>query len=181
MDQRDAKVRIGEAGAKPVAHGETSFIGSGTTALEVARHLVDRRGFTVLTNTRLVVKTLTHERDVSVIVLGGMLRRSVLSLIGRITDQVVQKVSETIVIMGIRANHPNQGLTNDYFPETMTDRAVLGRGSQAIVVTGHKKCGCVSAAYMAPVSAIDTFVTDIAAPDAFVSALEANQVGVHRV
>jgi len=181
MDQRDAKGLIGKATADLVGDGETVFLGSGTTALEVARNLTDRRGLTVLTNSLLVIQALIPADNVSVIALGGMLRRSEFSFIGYLVEQSLQEMRATKVIMGIRAIHPEQGLMNDYLPETVTDRAILKMGGEVIMVADHTKCDRVAAVFVAPVTAIDTLVTDRAVPDAFVAALEAKQIVVHRV
>ncbi|HEU0116037.1 MAG TPA: DeoR/GlpR family DNA-binding transcription regulator, partial [Thermomicrobiales bacterium] len=70
-NQAEAKARIGKAAADLVRDGETIFLSSGTTALEVARHLRDRAGLTVLTNSLLVVNMLIESSDIEVIVLGG--------------------------------------------------------------------------------------------------------------
>jgi DeoR family transcriptional regulator of aga operon/DeoR family fructose operon transcriptional repressor len=69
------------------------------------------------------------------------------------------------------------GLTNDYLPETLTDRAILGMGGQVIIVADYSKFGRVSTAFLAPLSAMHTLVTDNQAPVEFLSALE--QRGVH--
>lgn len=181
MDQRDAKRLIGKATADLVGDGETVFLGSGTTALEVARNLTDRRGLTVLTNSLLVIQALIPADSVSVIALGGMLRRSEFSFIGHLVEQSLQEMRATKVIMGIRAVHPEHGLMNDYLPETVTDRAILKMGGDVILVADHTKCDRVAAAFVAPVTAIGTLVTDTATPNKFVTALEANQIVVHRV
>ena len=180
MDQREAKRLIGKAAADLVGDGETIFLGSGTTALEVARNLTDRRDLTVLTNSLLVIRALIEATDISVIALGGMLRRSELSFIGYLVEQALQEMRATKVIMGIRAIHPEQGLMNDYLPETVTDRAILKMGGEVIIVADHTKCDRVAAVFVAPVTTIGTLVTDRVVPDAFVTALEAKQVVVHR-
>ena len=180
-EQRDAKARIAAAAAALVGDGETVFLGSGSTAHEVARHLTGRGGLTVLTNSLLVVETLIDAPEATVVALGGELRRSELSLIGHIAEQVLRDLRATSVIMGIHAIHPELGLTNDYLPETMTDRAILKLGARVVIVADHTKCGRVSAAFVAPVTAIDTFITDADTPDAFVAALREKGVSVLRV
>ncbi len=177
----DLKARIGKAAADLVGDGETVFLGSGTTVLEVARNLKGRTGLTVLTNSLLVVNTLIDAPDITVVALGGMLRRSELSLIGHVVEHALREVRATKVIIGIRAIHPKHGLTNDYLPETLTDRAILGLGGRTVVVADHTKCGVVATAYVAPVTAMDVLVTDTGASDEFVADLTAQQVDVLRV
>jgi DeoR/GlpR family transcriptional regulator of sugar metabolism len=180
-NQADAKARIGKAAAELVRDDETIFLSSGTTALEVARHLRDRSGLTVLTNSLLVVNMLIDSSDIEVIALGGQLRRSEMSLIGHVAEGALRELRAAKTIFGVRAIHPQQGLTNDYLPETLTDRAILGLGGEVIVVADHTKCGRAAAAFVAPATAMDLLVTDEATPDAFVDELTIRGVRVLRV
>lgn len=180
-EQRQEKERIGKAAAELVRDGETIFLGSGTTTLEVARHLKDRRELTVLTNSLLVIQELVSAPDVTVIALGGMLRRSEFSFIGHLVEQALQEMRAMKVIMGIRAFHAEHGLMNDYLPETLTDRAILRMGGAVTIVADHTKCGRVAPAFVAPISVVASLITDTAAPDGFVAALEGKHVNVSRV
>jgi DeoR/GlpR family transcriptional regulator of sugar metabolism len=101
-----------------------------------------------------------------------------MSLIGHITEPALAEVRADKVILGIRALDVEHGLTNDYLPETMTDRAILKIGRQVIVVADHTKCGRVAPAFVAPLSVMTTFVTDSATPPEFVAALAERGVRV---
>src|SRR5258706_14826186 len=76
VDRAAEKRRIGTAAAALVHEGETIFLGSGTTTLEVARQMRGRRGLTVVTNSVHVITVLADSPDVTLICLGGLLRRS---------------------------------------------------------------------------------------------------------
>lgn len=180
-DQPEAKQRIAEAAARLAGDDETIFLGSGSTTIEVAKALFHRKNLTVLTNSLAVLDVLIDAPDVTLVVLGGELRRSELSLIGFITEAALKEVRASKVIMGIRAIHPDHGLTNDSLPEARTDREILAMGGQVIIVADHTKCGRISAAFVAPVTVMDTLITDVDTPDAFIETLEANQIRVIRV
>ena len=177
-EQPSEKSHIGRAAAALIQDGETVFLGSGTTVLEVARELRQRRSLTVLTNSLPVLTTLAGNPGVNLVGLGGMLRDSELSLIGHITEQALAEVRADKVVMGIRALSLEQGLTNDYLAETLTDRAILKIGGQVIVVADHTKCGAVAAAFVAPLSAIHTLVTDPETPTEFLDSLRAAGLAV---
>ena len=177
-DQAEEKRRIGRAAAALIADGETVFLGSGTTVWEVAQHLRDRHNLTVISNSLPVIHLLADAPGITVIGLGGILRRSELSFIGHITEKALAEVRADKVIMGIRAIDAEHGLTNDYLPETMTDRAILNIGREIIIVADHTKCGRVSAAFVAPITAIHTLVTDVQAPPDFVAALTSRGIRV---
>jgi DeoR family transcriptional regulator of aga operon len=114
----------------------------------------------------------------TVIGLGGILRRSEMSMIGHIADLSLKELRADKVIIGIRAIDAEHGLTNDYLPETLTDRAILGIGREVILVADHTKCGVVSTAFVAPLSSINTLVTDTATSPDFVAAMKTRGVRV---
>ncbi len=177
-EQAEAKARIGRAAAALVQDNESVFLGSGTTVLEVARHLRTRAGLTVITNSLPVINVLAHVPDLTLISLGGILRPSELSFIGHITEQALAEVRAEKVIIGIRAISLEHGLTNDYLPETLTDRAILRVGRQVIVVADHTKLGVVASAYLAPLEVMDILVTDRDADPDFVQTLRARGIEV---
>lgn len=157
-EQAAEKARIGRRAAGLIQDGETVFLGSGTTVLEVARNLTGR-SLTVITNSLPVINLLAGQPEMTLVVLGGMLRPSELSFIGHITEQDLSEVRADRVIIGARSISLETGLTNDYLPETLTDRAILRAGREVIVVADHTKFGRVSAALLAPLDRIQTIVT----------------------
>ena len=170
-ERAEEKARIGRAAAALVEDGDTIFLGSGTTVLEVAKNLHGKKGITVITNSLLVVNELAHDRAIETVVIGGVLRHSELSMIGHIAEQALQEVRANKVFMGIRAIDLENGLTNDYLPETLTDRAILDIGAQTIILADHTKCGVVSTAYLAPLSAVAVLITDEKTDKHFIDAL----------
>lgn len=170
------KRRIGQAAAALVEDGETVFIASGTTTLEVARHLRARQNLTVITNSLPVMNTLAGVPGINLIGIGGMLRQSELSFVGHIAEQAIAELRADKVILGVHALSLEHGLTSDYLPETLTDRAILKIGRQVILVADHTKFDRVSPAFVAPLSSIHHLVTDSAAPPEFIEALR--QMGI---
>lgn len=171
-EQVEEKQHIGLAASQLVSGNETIFLGSGTTVLEVARNLHSRTRLTVITNSLPVINLLADVPEISLVSLGGIFRQSELSFIGHITEQSLSEVRADKVIIGIRALSLEEGLTNDYLPETMTDRAILNVGKEVIVVADHTKIGALSTAFVAPLTRIHTLVTDHLASADFVQALK---------
>ena len=177
-EQADEKSRIGLAAAELVADKETVFLGSGTTVLEVARNLRNRKNLTVITNSLPVLNALAGAEGVTVLCLGGMLRNSEMSFIGHITEQALSEVRADKVIIGTRGVSLEHGLTNDYLQETLTDRAIMKIGRDVIVVADHTKVNRVATALLAPLNSMQTFVTDSKADKKFVLALKRNGINV---
>jgi DeoR family transcriptional regulator of aga operon len=177
-EQMDEKARIGRAAAGLVADRETVFLGSGTTVLEVARNLRDRKNLTVITNSLPVLNMLAGLKEITVISLGGMLRESELSFIGYITEQALIEVHADKVFIGTRGVSLEHGLTNDYLPETLTDRAIMKIGREVIIVADYSKVNRVATAFLAPLERMQTFVTDRNVDNKFVQALQKQGIQV---
>jgi DeoR family transcriptional regulator, aga operon transcriptional repressor len=177
-EQAEEKKRIAIMAAGLVADGETIFLGSGTTVLEVARLLRERHNLTVITNSLLVANELADVAGMAVILLGGLLRRSERSLLGHIAEQALAELRADKVVMGFRAIHEVEGLTSAYLQEAVIDRAILRISRQVIVVADHTKLGRIAAAFVAPITAVHTLVTDDQAAPAFVQAAAAQGVSI---
>jgi DeoR family transcriptional regulator, aga operon transcriptional repressor len=175
-EQADEKIRIGRATAELITDKETVFLGSGTTVLEVARNLRDRKNLTVITNSLPVLNMLAGVKEITVISLGGMLRDSELSFIGHITEQALAELRADKVIIGARAVSLEHGLTNDYLPETQTDRAIFKVGREVILVADHSKINRVSTTFLAPLTNVHKLVTDKQTPREFISSLKAQGI-----
>jgi DeoR/GlpR family transcriptional regulator of sugar metabolism len=171
-EQGPEKRHIGRAAAKLVRGGETVFIGSGTTTLEVARNLPNVENLTVITNALNIATELLNHDKITQIVIGGLLRTSELSLIGHLTVQALKELHADKVFLGMHAIDIHNGLTSDHLPEVLTDRALIEFATETILVVDHTKFGRVSNSFVAPVTAVDTIITDDKVPQETIHALE---------
>ncbi len=160
LERAEVKKRIGRAAAALVSNGGSVFIGSGSTNVYLTRCLLEHQNLTVVTNALNVASELATAPGVTVVVLGGMMRASELSLIGHITEQAIREVRVDKAIIGIPAIDVEAGLTNDYLPEVMTDRAIIAAAPELVLVADHSKFGKVASAYLAPLERVNTLVTD---------------------
>jgi DeoR/GlpR family transcriptional regulator of sugar metabolism len=145
--------------------------------LEAARALHGRK-LTVITNSLAVVNALAGADATAIICLGGILRTSELSFIGHLTEQALSELRADKVLIGTRAISLEHGLTHDYLPETVTDRAVLKMGSEIIVLADHSKFGRAATVLLAPLDRIQILVTDDQTPPGFVGAVTARGITV---
>lgn len=174
--QTEAKARIGMAAAELIRDDETIFLSSGTTVLEVALRLRQHKRLNVITNSLLVLNVLANVPLVTVVSLGGVLNRNEMSFIGHITQQSLAEVRADKVFMSISAMDLQHGLTNLDLQETMTDRAILKIGREVIMLADHSKIGRAAAAFVAPISAVHTLITDTRTPAHFID--EAKNAGL---
>lgn len=172
------KDRIGKAAAELIEDGETVAISSGTTTLAVARHLVDRSDLTVITNALDVAQVLIDRSGIELIVLGGVARPRMHSLLGHLTQLTINELRADRLVMGIAAFDAERGLTNDYMPEVVTDRVLAGVCGQLMVTADSSKCGRIAPAHVFPMSRADVLVTDDGLPPDGRAAIERQGVRV---
>jgi DeoR family transcriptional regulator of aga operon len=176
--EKECKEAIGKAAASLINDDDSIFIGSGSTAAYVARNLTNHKHLTVVTNALNVSTELATIEGITVVVLGGMMRREELSLIGHIAEQALGEVTLDKVIIGIPAVDLVTGLTNDYLPEVITDRTILNRAREVILVVDHTKCGKVASAFVAPLNRVNMFITDAFTSPEFLEGVRAQGVNV---
>ena len=158
-EQTGDKIRIGQAAAQLVGDGETIFLGGGPRCWKWRAPCAMRRA----DRNYQFPAGAQHSGwlpDVTVICLGGMLRDSELSFIGHITEQALAEVRADKVIIGTRAISLEYGLTHEYLPETMTDRAILKAGKEIIVLADPSEFRRAATVRLAPLESIHTIITD---------------------
>jgi DeoR family transcriptional regulator of aga operon len=180
-EQVSEKQRIGKAAAGLIREGETVFLGSGTTVQEIARALLPGMHLTVITNSLPIVNELSGREGIELLVIGGMLRQTELSMVGHIAEQAIREFRADRVFMGMRAADCKHGFTNDFLPETMTDRAILAIAPRVIIVADHTKFGKVSSVFVAPINAAHLIITDSGTPGEIQAELREHGVEVMAV
>ncbi len=156
----EQKRAIGRRAAALIHDGETVFLGSGSTVMEVARNLLERRKLRVVTNSLPIVNLLADVPEINLVVTGGFLRSSERTFIGFLVQMSLAELRADKVIVGIQGIHPEHGLTDDWLPETMVDRAIVRFAPELIVVADSSKFGRTHLSFVAGLSDVSVIVTD---------------------
>lgn len=157
----DAKRAIARAAAGLVPDGATIAIGSGSTALAFAREIADRR-LTVITNALDVANVLLDREGIELIVLGGVVRRRMHSMLGHLAELAAKELRADLLFMGIGAISVEQGLMNDSVPEILIDRALSSMARSVVVLADASKFEQVAPGFVFGLDEVDVLVTDAA-------------------
>lgn len=156
----DEKRRIGQAAAAHVADHSTVLILGGTTTEAMLPFLGSVRGLTVLTNSLMVVNRLSQFADIDLIVLGGLLRRQEMSLLGHLTIAGLDEFGIDTVFSGAFGIDPEMGVTGTNLSETQTDRSLASSASQLIMLADRSKFAQRGPARLVPTVAVARLITD---------------------
>jgi DeoR/GlpR family transcriptional regulator of sugar metabolism len=157
--QREEKRRIGRQAALLVGDRETIIISSGTTTVEMIPYLAERTGLTIITNALNIVLALASHPSITVIVIGGTLRHSELTLLGSLGENALQNLRADRLFMGSPAIHLDYGLSVENLAEARSDQSLMESAREVTVLADHTKFGKVATVRVCPVSRIKRIIT----------------------
>lgn len=172
------KQRIANHIARMIAPGEMIFLGSGTTTTFVAKALSFRTDITVVTNALTVMEELATNANMTVIGIGGFLRRNEYSFYGHFADATLNDLHVDKVIMGMRGVHPEHGLTSDYPQEMHTDRMIIHTSENVIIAADRTKIGHIASSVLAPLSVTKMLVTTVGVNEDYIQQIRNQDIRV---
>lgn len=155
----EEKSRIGRKAAEMVDAGDTLFIDTGTTALQVARH-INAKKVTVLTNNLKVVPILEKVDDIEIIITGGCYRKSTASLLGPIAERTLKESRVNKAFLGTTAIDVEKGMMAGSLEEAQLKKIVIDSAFEIILIADSSKFGKQAFSFIAPNTIVDTILTD---------------------
>ena len=156
------KRRIARAAAALVGEGAVVGLTGGSTTLELARVLKERRGLTVVTNSIDVASELAGRPGIRLVMIGGIVRRS-RELVGPAAETMLANYHLDLAFIGVDGLSAEGCTTYDEM-EATTDAAFLAQARRRLVVADSTKIGRVTFARISPLSGLTDLVTDRGAP-----------------
>ena len=105
------KQRIGEEAVKLIKDGDFIMLDSGSTTLEVARHLGKFQHLRILTNAMNIATELMNYKRFDVVLLGGNVRVNSLSMVGPLALTVLRNFSGYKLFLGVDSFSIENGRT----------------------------------------------------------------------
>lgn len=168
----DEKARIGALAAAMVQPGDSVVLDSGTTTLQIAHHLPDDEEITVLTNDLDILMALARKERITVVMLGGALRRRNRAFYGAQTEGALDDLHVDKLFLGVDGFDVERGISTHHEPEAMLNRKMVRAARQVIAVTDRSKFGRVCLHRILNVGEIDDLVTDATEADGMHAAAE---------
>lgn len=163
-ENAEAKRRIAAAVASLIADGESVVLDSGTTCLEVARLLHDRR-LTVMPLSLHAVNALSSSASLTLLVPGGRPRPGELALTGPLTLASLSALRFDTAVIGCCGLSAEHGLTAFDLEDAAVKRAAISSARRVIAAVDASKLTRTALAFVAPVSSLDAVVTDAEGSD----------------
>lgn len=154
------KERIGRAAAAMVQENDSIILGSGTTVMQVAKHINPDTHVTVLTSAINVALELSRHPSAELIQLGGAVRHTSTSAVGPMAEDMVRTYSCRKLFLGVDGLDLGHGLTTTNMMEASLNQRMIAAAQEIIVVTDSSKFGLRGFSHICPLEDVDMIVTD---------------------
>jgi DeoR family transcriptional regulator, aga operon transcriptional repressor len=158
------KQAIGKKAAELINDNDTIIIDSGTTTVEIAKNIGRVNNLTVITNALNIASQLIRN-EIKVILLGGILRTSSLSLIGPIGENSIKYFYCDKCFLGVDGIDSHSGIYTPNLEEAHLNRMMIESSKELIVVTDSNKFRRKSLAHIAPITKVSIIITDSKIPE----------------
>jgi DeoR family transcriptional regulator, fructose operon transcriptional repressor len=157
----DYKEAIAAAAAEffPLS-GATVLLDAGTTTARIAGHLPADRELTVVTNSVPIAARLASMPSVTLQLLGGRVRGLTQAAVGEQALRILDSLRVDIAFIGTNAISVRHGLSTPDSEEAAVKRAMVRAANYVVVAADSSKVGREDFVSFAPISSVDTLITD---------------------
>jgi len=166
------KERIAKVALDELPDGGSVIIDAGTTTAHFARLLPTDRELMVVTHSLPIANLLVTRPNVTLCLLGGVVRPRTLAAVGDWTRHNLEDVFVDVAFIGTNAITATHGLTTPDLGEAAVKRALIGAARRTIVLADHTKFGREDFAHVCDLEAIDTVISDIGLDDGMAEEIE---------
>lgn len=156
---REAKRRIAQVAAATVSDGSTIIVDSGTTTGELVKLLAAKDQLTVITNGVSHVNDLLANPATTVVIIGGMIRRSTLGTAGDAAAQMLDNLHADQTFLAAQGFSAVAGVTYPSLEELAVKRAMVRAGAHVTLLADGSKCGRMSLVSVVPITDVDRIIT----------------------
>jgi DeoR family transcriptional regulator of aga operon len=154
------KAAIGRQAAKLIKEGETIIIDSGTTTIEIIKNISHLKELTLISNALNIVNELSDSPDFNVIIPGGYLRKTSMSMVGPMAEKNLKNLHVDKVFLGVDGFDTKMGIYTPNIEEAHLNEIMINIANEVIIVADSSKFKRRSFAYICPINKIHTVVTD---------------------
>jgi DeoR family fructose operon transcriptional repressor len=167
------KELIAKAALDELPDGGSIILDAGTTTVRLAEMLPTDRELTVVTHALPVATVLATRPGITLHLVGGTVRGRTLAAVGSWALRDLADIQADVVFLGTNGLTVEHGLTTPDLAEAAVKRALVAAARRVVVLADHTKIGRADFAYVAPLSDVDTVITDTGVAPELVEEIEA--------
>ena len=166
------KEAIGRAAAATIMEGETVLLDTGTTIMELAKHLPKKIEITVVTNSVDITFRLAEYPNIRVLMTGGILRRNSLAVVGEQAAESLRSYYCDKYFLSADGIDIENGMMTTNIEEAALARINIRNSAKVFALIDSSKFERKGITSIAPLTGIDTLITDKGIPAKTLSSIK---------
>ena len=155
-----AKQMISREALKLINDGDVIAFDASTTALELSRMLKFERKVTVVTNNLNIAIELAEDPEIPIILLGGFIRRTSLSVIGSGMNKYLESINIDKAFISCKSFNFTDGVTDFLMDEGEAKQAIIKRSNEVFLLADTSKINTIAFFKICDSKQIDYVITD---------------------
>lgn len=174
------KMAIAQAAYSMIDNGDSIYIDSGTTTLELVKLIKSgpKRNILVATYALDHAFELIEETDIQTVVIGGELRHDTRACTGYLTKDTISQMIFDKGFIGIEHISLNHGPTTPNMQDAEMKRAILKSSKKGYVLADYSKFWNDSLVQVTPAEKLSKIITDWHIPAEEVAQFRARGIGI---
>ncbi len=157
-DNAELKQRIARFAAGFIEDGDTIFMNSSSTVLEILDYIGDKNIVVVTNNGKILEKELPF--NIEVVLTGGQVYGRKQSMVGDFATHVLNYVTASKAFLGV-SGIAEEGISTVVFQESLINREMISRSAGPVfIVTDSTKVGKKNNFSSGEISGISYLITD---------------------
>ena len=159
----DKKKQIGMIAAEMIENNDIIFLGSGSTCLQIAKNMKEKRNVTVVSNNLNIAFELAYCNNISVIVPGGDLEvfNNSMTLAGETTLNNLDRIYFNRAFFTVSAISIEFGYTDNSRNQTAIYKLLISNSNETVVVADSSKFGKRAFTQVCSVDKIKKVITNV--------------------
>lgn len=172
------KSLIAKKAAELINDGDIIFVDSGTTTVNLAYFLKDKKNITIITNNLNFINKCIKYDNINIISTGGSLVRNTNSFVGIDTLNLLKKYNINKAFMASTGISLTNGVTNGSPQEAEIKKLVISKSNLVYVLIDYSKFGTSSLMTYCSIGDIDYLITDKVPPEEYIEFINKNDVNL---
>jgi DeoR/GlpR family transcriptional regulator of sugar metabolism len=178
---RDEKAKIGKKAAELVSDGDVIIIDVGTTTVEFAHFIENRKNITILTNSipvsAVLAESLNQQKFTGeILLLGGHIDPKQQSISGSLTEKMLNQFNIDKAFISAGGVSTKNGVSNYHLHESLVSRTMVDVSKQIILLADYSKFGVDTFCKVCSLEKVDILVCDHPHPNEWKNDLKLNKI-----
>lgn len=168
----EEKMAIGRVAASMINRDDSIIIASGTSVHALARNIKPIHKLTVISASLQVSEILAGDEAIDIVQLGGSLRHSSNSVVGRYAEEILPNFCCSKLFLGVDGIDPEFGITTTDIREAELNRVMMHTAQKTIVLADSSKFRRRGFSKIANLEDVDVIITDKGITEAIATRIE---------